>query len=62
MKDCVVFIYDYLWKCFFWDLGYFKDVEVCEKEDEVLKEWIKLVLDIVYDVEDVLDCYNLKVV
>ncbi|KAF2612561.1 hypothetical protein F2Q70_00012382 [Brassica cretica] len=33
-----------------------------EKEDEVSKEWTKLVLDIAYDVEDVLDCYNLKTV
>ncbi|RID58500.1 hypothetical protein BRARA_F01796, partial [Brassica rapa] len=43
-------------------LGYLKDVEAREKEDEVSKEWTKLVLDIAYDVEDVLDCYNLKVV
>ncbi|KAF3546780.1 hypothetical protein DY000_02008348 [Brassica cretica] len=42
--------------------GYLKDVEAREKEDEVSKEWTKLVLDIAYDVEDVLDCYNLKTV
>ncbi|CAH8356536.1 unnamed protein product [Eruca vesicaria subsp. sativa] len=42
--------------------GYLKDVEAREKEDEVSKEWTKLVLDIAYDVEDVLDWYNLKAV
>lgn len=41
--------------------GYLKDVEAREREDEVSKEWTKLVLDIAYDVEDVLDSYNLKV-
>ncbi|CAA0384699.1 unnamed protein product [Arabidopsis thaliana] len=39
---------------------YLKNVEVCDKEDEVSKEWTKLVLDIAYDVEDVLDTYFLK--
>ncbi|KAJ4878288.1 Disease resistance protein (NBS-LRR class) family [Raphanus sativus] len=41
--------------------GYLKDVEARERDDEVSKEWTKLVLDIAYDVEDVLDSYNLKV-
>ncbi|XP_010503265.1 PREDICTED: disease resistance protein RPP13-like [Camelina sativa] len=40
--------------------GYLKDVEAREQEDEVSKEWTKLVLDIAYDVEDVLDTYFLK--
>ncbi|CAN6984641.1 unnamed protein product, partial [Brassica oleracea var. botrytis] len=39
-----------------------KKIKRSEKEDEVSKEWTKLVLDIAYDVEDVLDCYNLKTV
>ncbi|KAL0731819.1 hypothetical protein Bca4012_027913 [Brassica carinata] len=41
--------------------GYLKDVEAREREDEVSKEWTKLVLDIAYDVEDVLDSYEVKV-
>ncbi|CAA7036699.1 unnamed protein product [Microthlaspi erraticum] len=40
--------------------GYLKDVEAREKEDEASKVWTKLVLDIAYDVEDVLDRYNMK--
>ncbi|CAA0384677.1 unnamed protein product [Arabidopsis thaliana] len=40
--------------------GYLKDVEAREREDEVSKEWSKLVLDFAYDVEDVLDTYHLK--
>ena len=40
--------------------GYLKDVEAREREDEVSKEWTKLVLDIAYDVEDVLDSYLMK--
>lgn len=40
--------------------GYLKDVEAREREGEASKEWTKLVLDIAYDVDDVLDCYNLK--
>ncbi|XP_010426118.1 PREDICTED: putative disease resistance RPP13-like protein 3 [Camelina sativa] len=40
--------------------GYLKDVEAREREDEVSKEWTKLVLDLAYDVEDVLDSYTLK--
>ncbi|KFK22148.1 hypothetical protein AALP_AAs59531U000200 [Arabis alpina] len=40
--------------------GYLKDVETREREDEASKVWTKLVLDIAYDVEDVLDSYNLK--
>lgn len=40
--------------------GYLKDVEAREREDEASKVWTKLVLDIAYDVEDVLDSYNLK--
>ncbi|CAL9247425.1 unnamed protein product [Arabidopsis halleri] len=40
--------------------GYLKDVEAREREDEVSKEWTKLVLDIAYDVEDVLDTYHMK--
>nr|ACN56779.1 disease resistance protein RPP13 variant [Arabidopsis thaliana] len=40
--------------------GYLKDVEGREREDEVSKEWSKLVLDFAYDVEDVLDTYHLK--
>lgn len=40
--------------------GYLKDVEAREREDEASKGWTKLVLDIAYDVEDVLDSYNLK--
>ncbi|CAA7036702.1 unnamed protein product [Microthlaspi erraticum] len=40
--------------------GYLKDVEAREKEDEASKMWTKLVLDIAYDVEDVLDSYYLK--
>ncbi|CAA0384701.1 unnamed protein product [Arabidopsis thaliana] len=40
--------------------GYLKDVEAREREDEVSKEWTKLVLDIAYDIEDVLDTYFLK--
>ncbi|CAN7072989.1 unnamed protein product [Brassica oleracea var. botrytis] len=39
---------------------YLKDVEAREREDEVSKEWTKMVLDIAYDVEDVLDTYFLK--
>ncbi|EFH53768.1 hypothetical protein ARALYDRAFT_323301 [Arabidopsis lyrata subsp. lyrata] len=41
--------------------GYLKDVEAREREEEVSKEWTKLVLDIAYDIEDVLDTYFLKV-
>ncbi|KAL1220239.1 Disease resistance protein RPP13 [Cardamine amara subsp. amara] len=41
--------------------GYLKDVEAREAEDKVSKEWTKLVLDIAFDVEDVLDTYILKV-
>lgn len=41
--------------------GYLKDVEAREREDKVSKEWTKLVLDIAYDVEDVLDSYEVKV-
>ncbi|EOA25614.1 hypothetical protein CARUB_v10018962mg [Capsella rubella] len=41
--------------------GYIKDVEAREREDEASKVWTKLVLDIAYDVEDVLDTYFLKV-
>ncbi|CAA7036701.1 unnamed protein product [Microthlaspi erraticum] len=40
--------------------GYLKDVEAREQEDEASKVWTKLVLDIAYDVEDVLDSYYLK--
>nr|AAS93958.1 disease resistance protein RPP13 variant [Arabidopsis thaliana]AAS93959.1 disease resistance protein RPP13 variant [Arabidopsis thaliana] len=40
--------------------GYLKDVEAREREDEVSKEWSKLVLDFAYDVEDVLDTYHFK--
>ncbi|KAG7564687.1 NB-ARC [Arabidopsis suecica] len=40
--------------------GYLKDVEAREREDEVSKRWTKLVLDIAYDVEDVLDTYHMK--
>ncbi|KFK34000.1 hypothetical protein AALP_AA5G088800 [Arabis alpina] len=40
--------------------GYLKDVEARDREDEASKAWTKLVLDIAYDVEDVLDSYNLK--
>ncbi|ESQ37488.1 hypothetical protein EUTSA_v10002764mg, partial [Eutrema salsugineum] len=40
--------------------GYLKDVEVRESENNVSKEWSKLVLDIAYDVENVLDSYDLK--
>ncbi|XP_019085508.1 PREDICTED: disease resistance protein RPP13-like [Camelina sativa] len=40
--------------------GYLKDVEAREQEDEVSKEWTKLVLDIAYDVEDVLDTHHMK--
>ncbi|KAG7559881.1 NB-ARC [Arabidopsis thaliana x Arabidopsis arenosa] len=40
--------------------GYLKDVEAREREDEVSKEWTKLVLDFAYDVEDVLDTYHMK--
>ncbi|XP_010514978.1 PREDICTED: disease resistance protein RPP13-like isoform X2 [Camelina sativa] len=40
--------------------GFLKDVEAREQEDEVSKEWTKLVLDFAYDVEDVLDTYFLK--
>ncbi|CAA7025754.1 unnamed protein product [Microthlaspi erraticum] len=40
--------------------GYLKDIEAQEREDEASKVWTKLVLDIAYDVEDVLDSYNLK--
>ncbi|CAF2037614.1 unnamed protein product [Brassica napus] len=39
---------------------YLRDVEAREREDEVSKEWTKMVLDIAYDVEDVLDTYFLK--
>ncbi|CAN8278052.1 unnamed protein product [Cochlearia groenlandica] len=40
--------------------SYLRDVQAREKEDEVSKEWNKMVLDIAYDVEDVLDNYNLR--
>ncbi|CAE6075314.1 unnamed protein product [Arabidopsis arenosa] len=40
--------------------GYLRDVEAREREDEVSKEWTKLVLDFAYDVEDVLDTYHMK--
>ncbi|CAL9247393.1 unnamed protein product [Arabidopsis halleri] len=40
--------------------GYLKDVEAREREEEVSKEWTKLVLDIAYDIEDVLDTYFLN--
>ena len=39
---------------------YLRDVEAREREDEVSKEWTKMVLDIAYDVEDVLDTCFLK--
>ncbi|KAL1222091.1 Disease resistance protein RPP13 [Cardamine amara subsp. amara] len=41
--------------------GYLKDDGDREREDEASKVWTKLVLDIAYDIEDVLDSYNLKV-
>ncbi|CAH8267680.1 unnamed protein product [Arabidopsis lyrata] len=40
--------------------GYLKDVQARDREDEVSKEWTKLVLDIAYDIEDVLDTYHMK--
>ncbi|KAJ4890472.1 Disease resistance protein RPP13 [Raphanus sativus] len=42
--------------------GYLKDDEARERKDEVSKVWTKLVLDIAYDVEDVLDMYYLKAI
>ncbi|KAG2329807.1 hypothetical protein Bca52824_000987 [Brassica carinata] len=42
--------------------GYLKDVEDLEIEDEASKVWKKLVLDIAYDVEDVLDRSNVKAI
>ncbi|CAN8254961.1 unnamed protein product [Cochlearia groenlandica] len=40
--------------------GYLKDAEDQEREDQSLKGWKKLVIDIAYDIEDVLDTCKLK--